>query len=407
MGGGVSGFKSAVGCAGCLFWSGAFIFGFPGVMAPYWKSQFGVSQRAIGLIMFFMLSGTGTFMFLTGKWQEPLGIRRTITIGVIVTSLNVLLLSLSSSIFMIYAFAFIAGASSCLIYIPSLTCVQRWYPEKRGFVSGAVNITFGLSAGLMSPVFVRLTDSLGYHGMLYFIGLVSLLGGVLASRWANVPPVPQSPSRPDDPASQAVKRLGLDRLMTVGETFRNRNFRLLWLCWALQGATGIAMVSLSTAYGISKNYSIESAVIILVAFNLSSGLMRLLSGILSDYIGRNVTMSLSFIFCGLAYIGLLNSDALVSISFFAAVIGFAFATLSTVSAPLITDCFGIQNFGQAFGMVFTAYGFVSGPLGPALSGFLLDITKDFSIVFCYLSAFSFISSVLILFVRPESQRSRS
>jgi len=36
-------------------------------------------------------------------------------------------------------------------------------------------------------------------------------------------------------------------------------------------------------------------------------------------------------------------------------------------------------------MVFTAFGFVSGALGPWLSGFLLDIThENFTLVFFYL-----------------------
>lgn len=396
----VSGLKSVLGCAASLFWSGAFIFGFPGVMAPYWKNQFGASQGALGSILFFVLAGAGIFMFLVGKWQEPLGIRRTITAGVIITSVNVLFVSMASSLWMIYAFAFVAGASSCLIYIPSLTCVQRWYPEKRGFVSGAVNITFGLSAGLMSPVFVILMDHLGYHGMILFLGLTSLVWGVFSSRFANVPPIHGAHPEFSDLGNATIKQMHLDKLMSVREIIGSRSFRLLWLSWALQGSTGIAMVSLSTAYGMSNNYPIESAVLILVSFNLASGIMRLLSGMLSDYIGRNLTMSISFMLSGLAYLGLSHSHDLIWMSIFAGLVGFAFATLFTVSAPLVTDCFGIQNFGMVFGMVFTAYGFISGPLGPALSGFILDITNDFSLVFYYLSAFSFLASILILFVRP-------
>lgn len=400
MSGSASGLKSVLGCAGALFWSGAFIFGFPGVMAPYWKTHLNVSQGAIGSIMFFVLAGAGIFMFSVGKWQEILGIRRTITIGVVITSLNVLLLNFASDIYIIYVFAFIAGASSCLIYVPSLTCVQRWYPEKRGLVSGAVNVTFGLSAGLMSPMFLRLLDSIGYENMIYLLGVVSLVSGILSSRLANVPLIVEDSTEHHVSATAALRQMNLDVQMTAREIVGSRAFRFLWLTWALQGSTGVAMVSLSTAYGISKNYPVESAVMILVAFNLASGAMRLISGMLSDYVGRNLTMSVSFTLCGMACIGLINSNNLGWMCLFSAFIGFAFATLFTVSAPLITDCFGIQNFGAVFGLVFTAYGFFSGPLGPVLSGFILDMTKDFSIVFYYLSAFSFLAGVLILFVRP-------
>jgi OFA family oxalate/formate antiporter-like MFS transporter len=395
-----SGFKAVMGCAASLFWSGAFIFGFPGVMAPYWKEQFSASQGAIGSIFFFVLAAAGLFMFFVGKWQEKVGIKRTITAGVIITSLNVLLLNLATSLYMIYAFAFIAGASSCLIYIPSLTCVQRWYPEKRGLVSGAVNITFGLSAALTSPLFIFLVDTIGYSLMLYSTGVISLITGVLASQWTNLPPEENTQVSADRISFSTTEQLQFDAPMTLKEIIQTRSFKLLWICWAFQGAAGVAMVPLSTAYGISKNHSIESAVVILMAFNFASGLMRLLSGLVSDHIGRTLTMSIGFFISGLAYVGLLNSSSLFWMSVFAALIGFAFATLFTVSAPLVTDCFGIQNFGAVFGIVFTAYGFMAGLLGPALSGFVLDLTNDFSIVFLYLGAFSFLASILILFVKP-------
>ena len=56
-----------------------------------------------------------------------------------------------------------------------------------------------------------------------------------------------------------------------------------------------------------------------------------------------------------------------------------------VSAPLATDCFGMTHFGAIFGLVFMAYGFVAGPLGPWLSGHVLDSTQgNFQVVFTYL-----------------------
>ena len=398
-----SGSRAVAGCAASLIWSGAFIFGFPGVMAPYWKEQFNASQGAIGSILFFVLAAVGLFMFLVGRWQERIGIRRTITAGSVITSLNVLLLSQASSLYMIYAFAFIAGASSCLIYIPSLTCVQRWYPEKRGLVSGAVNITFGLSAALMSPVFVFMMDTVGYVQMLHILGIISLVAGILSSQLTDAPADPPKAG----PGAEVTATIFTEKPMTVSEIVRTRNFQLLWLSWALQGAAGIAMVPLSTAYGMYRNYPMEAAVVILMAFNFTSGIMRLLSGFMSDYVGRNRTMSVSFLLAGLAYIALAHSGNLVWMSIFAAFIGFAFGTLFTVSAPLVTDCFGIQNFGAVFGIVFTAYGFFSGPLGPALSGLALDITKDFSLVFYYLSSFCFIASILVLFIKPGIPATRA
>ena len=129
-------------------------------------------------------------------------------------------------------------------------------------------------------------------------------------------------------------------------------------------------------------------------------------GFFSDIVGRNLAMSLTFLAAGGAYFILPHVNLLIVLAFLAAIIGFAFGTLFAVSAPLAVDCFGLKHFGAIFGLVFTAYGFVSGILGPSLSGYLLDITKgNFSIVFTYLGILCLLSGIFIRFVTPPQPKS--
>jgi len=159
------------------------------------------------------------------------------------------------------------------------------------------------------------------------------------------------------------------------------------------------MVSLSIPLGIAKGLAPASAVLVLTAFNLTNGFSRLISGIISDYHGRNRIMSLSFFLAGVAYFLLTISGSWL-VYILAAVIGFAFGTMFAVSAPLASDCFGLKHFGTIFGLIFTAYGFIAGLIGPSLSGYILDLTGDFSTVLLYLGSFCIISSALILRVKP-------
>ena len=61
------------------------------------------------------------------------------------------------------------------------------------------------------------------------------------------------------------------------------------------------MSILATAYGLSKGFDLGSAILILTAFNFTNGTGRIISGFLSDKIGRNRTMSMAFLAAGLAY----------------------------------------------------------------------------------------------------------
>ncbi len=403
MSGNEKGILAVFGCSMAIFWPGALIFGFPGVMGPHWQEMFQVGRGAIGNILFFVLAAVGVFMFLVGRWQERYGPRAMIASGVIICGFSVIIVARASSVFMLYAWAFLTGVSSCFVLIPALTTVQRWYPQKRGLASGIVNLFFGLSAAIMTPLFAYMLKSIGYVPMITTVSILALTTGLAAAYLAKPPEMANSP----EGRSSGLKlegAVGPGPSFSVQESVRTRSFWSLWVTWAMMGAAGIAMVTLSTSYGLSKGFALESAVIILTAFNITNGTGRLVTGYFSDIIGRNLTMSTTFFAAGFAYFILPHANSLAACAILAAVVGFAFGTLFSVSAPLVTDCFGLEHFGAIFGLVFTAYGFVAGALGPSLGGHLLDVTGgDYFVVFLYLGVFCVLSGLCIRLVVPPGQ----
>ena len=222
-----SGYSAVIGSSVAIFWQGAFIFGFPGVMAPYWKNMFHVGQGALGNIMFFVLAAVGILMFFVGHWQEKVGIRVMITIGAVLCGLDVLMLAFVSSLYMVYLWAFIMGAASCFVYVPSLTTVQRWFPARRGLVTGIVNMMFGVSAAILSPVFGHLLASLGYFSMTTILAGVALVIGVIGAQFTDLP-APPPMTHPSESASSKHSMLEGERALTVGQSVRTKSFWYLW-----------------------------------------------------------------------------------------------------------------------------------------------------------------------------------
>jgi OFA family oxalate/formate antiporter-like MFS transporter len=394
------GLLALLGCSAAIFWPGALAFGFPGVMAPYWQKMFLVGKGAIGNTLFFVLASLGIFMFFVGRWQERFGMRKMMTFGTVLFALNILTIAFATNIWMLYLWAFLNGTATCFIYTPALTSVQRWYPARRGLVSGVVNFFFGISAAIMSPLFLRMIGSMGYVAMNLSVAAMALATGMVAAVFT------EAPGHPAMPASASAENrpkpvVDIEHSLTVEQSLKTGSFWFLWLTWALQGAAGVAMVTLSVTFGLSRGYGMQSAVLILTAFNLMNGGGRIVMGYLSDLVNRNVAMSVTFLAAGAAYLVLPHATGLLGISALAAVIGFSFGALFAVSAPLAADCFGMRHFGAILGLVFTAYGFAAGLLGPSLSGYLLDVTGgNYTIVFSYLGVFCLLSSGLIRFVIP-------
>jgi OFA family oxalate/formate antiporter-like MFS transporter len=302
-------------------------------------------------------------------------------------------LPFASSIHLVYVWAFVSGTSSSFIMIPALSVVQRWYPKRRGLMSGLVNLVFGSAGAIMSPLFAFALGAFGYRNMNLIAGALALVFGLAVSRMVGLPKIAGSDER-------RVSTPAVAPSLTVGQSLRTRNFWLIWAVWALQGAACVALVSLSVSFGVSRGFAFESAVVILTAFNVTNGLSRILTGYFSDRIHRQRTMAATFLAAGLAYLLLPHVNALGAIAFLAAVVGFGFGTLFAVSAPLAVDCFGIGHFGAVYGLIFTAYGFVSGALGPLLGGTLADSRGGYPLVFGYLGALCLVSAVLVQFVKP-------
>ena len=101
-------------------------------------------------------------------------------------------------------------------------------------------------------------------------------------------------------------------------------------------------------------------VYILTGFNGLNGMGRLVCGRLSDKYSKQKILMTVFLMASCAYFLMPQFTSLYIISFLACFIGLAFGALFTVSAPLVTEVFGLENFGKVFGLVFTAYGFFAG-----------------------------------------------
>ncbi|MCF8032872.1 MAG: MFS transporter [Desulfarculaceae bacterium] len=384
-------YRSLAAACLAIFMPGALAFGFPGVMASHWQAAFGASRADIGQIIFFMLAGVALITYLAGRWQESWGPGRVVVLGSLLGAAANLLLIWAQGMAEVYLWAMANGMYGGCVIIPALSVVQRWFAANKGLAAGLVSMVFGLGGALTAPLFTWALAAMGPRWMCLALALVVLLAGLLLAPLLRFP---ASPPPAPGPAG-AAPRAGVGRALT------SLSFWALWLTWALGGAAGIAMVTLSTTFGLARGLDLPTAVIILTCFNLTNGFSRLLSGWVSDHIGRNITMAATFLAAGAAFFLLNQFSGLAAWAGLAAVIGFAFGTLFSVSVPLTADCFGLEHFGAVFGLVFTAYGFVAGALGPWLAGHLLDLSGgDFGLVFGYLGGFMLASAGLIMLVRP-------
>ena len=350
------------------------------------------NKAQLGRAMFFILAGTGFSMYLAGKLQEKIASQYIIFTGSLVCGAATLFVGHATTIEHVYIWAFIEGFFCGFIYIPCLTVFQKLFPDNRGLVTGLFNLSFGGSAAVMSPVFTYFLVSKGYVSTSNFAAVISLFMGTSVALFIRIPG-----QKTKEPAKkQPLSTLSLKKTLSLP------SFWFLWFVWALSGAAGISLIVLASSFGTSLGYGITQYVYILTSFNVLNGIGRLVCGRLSDVYPKQKILMTVCLMASAAYFLMPWFHNLFIISFLACFIGLAFGSLFAVSAPLVTEVFGIENFGKVFGLVFTAYGFVAGLLGPWASGVILDMTNsNFRIIFSLFALFYLLSSLLVLGVKKQ------
>jgi len=163
--------------ASAIFWPGSFIFGLPGVLRQHWQQAFQVGGGSVGGVVLFVLAGATYCMYLSGRLQEKVGPGKLAAVGALMTGGSTIWLSQSTNMAAVNLWAFLAGAASAFVYLPGLTAVQQWFPKRRGLVAGFFNMSFGLSAAIMSPVFTWILSKWNYETLTLAAGITALIIG--------------------------------------------------------------------------------------------------------------------------------------------------------------------------------------------------------------------------------------
>jgi OFA family oxalate/formate antiporter-like MFS transporter len=374
----------ALGCL-AIFFPGAFLFGFPGVMAVKWQQLLGVEKARIGQLMFFILAGTGCSMYLSGKLQEKITTQGLIFLGTVACGFGVGAVAWASALYQVFAWAFWEGFFSAFVYLPCLTVSQKLFLEQKGLAAGFINLVFGGAAAVMSPIFSFLLVSQGYRATCLISMTFAVCTGIICAFFMRRTVFSFKPLK-----GTVGTFLGVGRILGM------KSFWALWWIWALAGAAGVSMIMLCASLGQSLGYDVTRYVIILTGFSLLNGIGRIVFGMLADRISKHKIMIRIFLMAALAYLLMPFFHNIYVLSVLASVVGLAFGVLFTVSAPLVAECFGLENFGRVFGLVFTAYGFMAGFLGPWMSGVVLNLTHDnFRIVFIGFAFFYLMAAMLV------------
>jgi len=358
-------------------------------------------------------------MVLAGRMMPKLGPRKVAMLGGVVLGAGYLLAGLVGGKSFITHFIFIGiigGAGIGLAYVVPIAVAMRWFPDKKGLITGLAVAGFGFGATLwvkLAGAWGALIATMGLSTTFLIYGAMFAAAVILGSIWMVFPPegwkpegwAPPEPAKGGGPAAGSVD-------FTSGEMLKTPQYFMIlltFICGASAGLMSIGLMKLFPAQALALGgmdpvaASATAGTAMAIFFSLANGIGRIAWGAMSDKLGRKLSIIIMMATQGIFVIlfqWMAGTTWMLYVG--ATLIGFNFGGNFALFPTITADTFGAKYVGQNYGWVFLAYG-IGGIFGPIMGGMLGD-QGNFPLAFTICGALCLVAAGIIAAVKPAAKK---
>lgn len=367
-------------CIGGIYtWS---LFNQPLVDAYGWQRT--EVYTAYSLIVFIFALVT----IYSGRLQDKIGPKKVATIGILFFSVGLIVASMARSLPILYlGYSVLGGIGVGMVYVCPLSTSLKWYPKKKGMVTGIIVGAFGLGGFVFNFILSYLIQSIGVSQTFLVQGLVYAVVGLIGAQMLKVP----------EESDNSKHILVNENDFKPKSMLKTRAFYLLWVIYFIGSLSGLVVIGLAQdiareVVGLSPQIAGYSIAVAAVA----NALGRIGWGAVSDIFGRLRVFSMLFLITALSMLtlSLWTHQAFVYFVILVLIVSSFGGFLATFPA-ITSDYFGSFYFGSNYGLIYQAYG-VASLAGP----FLLGLTAQDTQAFLIAAILAVVGLMLTLLVRP-------
>jgi MFS family permease len=342
------------------------------------KGGFGWTKTQATLPYTVAIACFAVMMIPAGRLQDKLGPRVVASVGGVLTGVGLIVASFASPTSIapaILGFGVLAGTGFGLGYAAATPAAVKWFPpEKKGLITGLVVAGFGIAPVYIAPLSKYLLGTYGVGPSFRILGIAFLVVATAFAQLIKNPEKPAAAAKKADGSAPALARPD----KTWRDMLKSPMFYMLYVQYACAATAGLMIIG-----HMAKIVSVQSGntinigfvlVALLAAFNAGG---RIAAGIISDYIGRVVTLGIVCIMQATIMFFFPSFTTVAQFIVGAAVVGFAYGSCLSLFPATTADQWGTKNMGLNYGVLFTAWG-VGGVIGPTLAGRIADKTGSYA-----------------------------
>ncbi len=359
-----------------------------------------ISQVTLTFTIAIMALGFASFF--GGLWLKRVGPRVVAITGGILYGGGVFLASFSHGLWWLYlSYGVIGGIGLGFGYIVPIAVLLKWFPDRRGLMTGIAVGGFGAGALVTAPIATRLIQDVGVLRTFAYLGIAFLIVSVASGYFMQNPPEGWQPEGWTPTEKQLTQSSA--KAFTLGDALKTWQWWALWLLLFLNTSAGISVISQEAPMfqELGRLTAIVAAGMVGIV-SIGNALGRVFWAWASDTLGRRATFAVMFILQVALFWFLPSLHSAAAITTVAFIIllcyGGGFGTMPAFAA----DYFGAANAGSIYGLMLTAWGFASA-FGPLLIAHMRQVTGGYASGLHTIALVMAISIVLPLLVRPPAK----
>jgi MFS transporter, OFA family, oxalate/formate antiporter len=345
------------------------------------------------------------FFILAGRLQDKLGPFKVSIIGGLLVSIGFFLSAYTSSLTYLYiCFGVLGGIGNGFGYATPIPVMAKWFPDKRGLAVGLAVAGYGGGSAIFGPLAGNyLIPTYGWRATFQILGAIFLVMTMVGAFLLKNPPAGYRP--PGWTPAPAAKAAATTYEFSPGEAIRTPAMWFMWIAYALGTSAGLMVISQLVPFARSKGVPLALATTGIFIGAAGNAAGRILSGWMSDALGRLNVLRLMIAISAVAMVVLPHTGGIVAVPIFMYVVIFVvywcYGTQLSVNASTTSDFWGTKNAGINYGILFTAWG-VAGIIGPRIGGAMYDKYKDYQSAFYWAAGLAVVALICeVVAKRPQ------
>ena len=297
----------------------------------------------------------------------------------------------------------IGGLGLGMGYVVPIAVLVKWFPERRGFITGLAVAGFGVGSLFSAPaagwliLHVGLMPTFAYLGVAY--GIIAIAAGFFMQN----PPEGWKPEGWTPTATQVSQRS--DRDYTLGQALGTWQWWIICLLMSVNTMSGLSIISqASPILQEMGRASVETAAFFVGIFAIFNGAGRIFWAWFSDLTSRRIAFFSMYVVEVALFWSYNSIDSLALLIAATCIVAMCYGGAYGITPAFAADYFGPRDVGSIFGLMMLPWAFAAAA-GPYIFAYLRQLNGNYAQALHFIAITMTLALLLPIIITPPRKLS--